>query len=351
MRITIEEAGNAAGRPVAAITLANRSGTSVRVLTYGCIIQSLKTPDRHGVAADVTLGFADLDTYLKGHPFFGAIAGRVANRIADGRFTLGGKTYALECNEAATGHHLHGGARGFDKQVWGYDLEERGDAAVLHLHRTSPDGEGGYPGRLDVIHSIGLDEEGTLTLDFRAAADADTIVNLVNHNYYNLSGVEGATIEDHVLMLAADFVLPVDDRTLPTGEVAAVAGTPFDFRAGAVVGEAMAKRDKRDFDHAFVLGTAGADGYRRCAELRHPASGRVMRVTTTQPSVQFYNGIKLANREWFGRAGRRYPAAAGLCLETQRFPDAPNRPQFPSIVLPAGQLYRESTRHQFSVMA
>lgn len=348
MHFEIKHAGMANGRPVAAIKLTNARGMSVTVLTYGCIVQSLIVPDRKGQLGDVVLGYAGLDAYLKGHPFFGAIAGRVANRICEGRFSLDGVDYTLECNEP-TGHHLHGGSKGFDKAVWGYELEERADCTLIHLHHTSPDGDAGYPGRVDMVHTIGLGEDGALSLDFRAVADADTIINPVNHSYYNLSGVEGSTVEDHQLALAADFVLPADERTLPTGAIAPVAGTAFDFRGGRAISEAMSEREKRDFDHAFALRRPDADGYRACAELYHPASGRLMTVRTTQPSVQFYNGFKLGNREWYGRGGKRYPAFAGLCLETQHFPDSPNRPQFPSIRLPGGQLWEQRTIHQFSL--
>lgn len=349
MRTTITPAGLAGDRPVAAITLSNSAGMSVTVLTYGGIVQRLQVPDRTGKPGDVVLGYATLAAYLKGHPFFGAVAGRVANRLAEGKFTLSGKAYALECNEAPTGHHLHGGSCGFDKAVWGYDIEERGDRTVVHLFHTSPDGDSGYPGRVDVVHAISLGEDGALSLDFRAVADAETVLNLVNHNYYNLGGVEGSTIEDHELALAAEFYLPADARTLPTGAIAPVDGTAFDFRAPIRLSDAMAKREGRDFDHAFVLGQPDADGFKPCAELYHPASGRLMRVRTTQPSVQVYNGFKLGNREWYGREGKRYPAFAGLCLETQHFPDSPNRPHFPSITLPAGRLWEQRTIHQFSV--
>ena len=198
MHFEIQHAGMANGRPVAAIKLTNARGMSVTVLTYGCIVQSLIVPDRKGQLGDVVLGYAGLDAYLKGHPFFGAIAGRVANRICEGRFSLDGVDYTLECNEP-TGHHLHGGSKGFDKAVWGYELEERADCTLIHLHHTSPDGDAGYPGRVDMVHTIGLGEDGALSLDFRAVADADTIINPVNHSYYNLSGVEGSTVEDHQL--------------------------------------------------------------------------------------------------------------------------------------------------------
>ncbi|SKA27711.1 aldose 1-epimerase [Consotaella salsifontis] len=352
MRSEIAHVGAIDGQPVAAVTLSNSRSMSVTVLTYGCIIQSLKTPDRHGGVGDIVLGYQSFERYLAGHPFFGAIAGRVANRIAGGRFTLNGQNYVLERNEASTGHHLHGGSRGFDKAVWGYSVEKDDVALWLHLHHTSPDGDSGYPGRLDAVHSIGLTEDNELWLNFRAVSDSDTVVNLVNHNYYNLSGVEGSTIEDHELTLAADFVLPADEFTLPTGAVEPVGDTAFDFSRPRLVGEAMDRRNNRDFDHAFALRlppVGSSDHLKPCAELHHPGSGRVMEVRTTQPSVQFYNGYKLGNREWIGRSGSRVPAFAGLCLETQHFPDAVNKPHFPSITLKANALWEAQTVHRFAV--
>ncbi|PRY24274.1 aldose 1-epimerase [Aliiruegeria haliotis] len=347
MRHDIEPAGEVKGRPVAKITLENDQGMKVAVLTYGCIVQSVLVPDRSGNIADATLGYGELDAYLKGHPFFGSIAGRFANRICEGRFTLNGKTYTLECNEAPTGQHLHGGTQGFDKAVWGYGIEERDGALALNLYHTSPDGDAGYPGRLDVVHTIWLDQSNALGMEFRAVSDRDTILNLVNHSYYNLSGIEGTTVEDHELSVSADTFIPVDDRMLPTGAIAPVAGTEFDFRAPRRLSDAFIARPDGSFDNNFCLGAAEEDGLRPAADLYHPPSGRGMRVRTTQPGVQFYNGAKLSNRAWYGRNGTRYPAYAGLCLETQHFPDSPNRPQFPTTTLRAGQLWEQRTVHAF----
>lgn len=349
MRFEVKECGVANGRPVNAVTLGNPAGLQATVLTYGCILQSLKVPDRKGASADIVLGYDAFDPYLKGHPFFGAIAGRYANRIHAGRFRLNGQSYQLECNEAPTGQHLHGGSKGFDKAVWGYSVEEAKDAVWLHLHHSSPDGDSGYPGRLDVVHSIGIDVENRLWLNFRAVASKDTVINLVNHSYYNLAGGGTRTVDDHELMLAADFVTPVDETMIPTGEVLAVAGTAWDFRTACRVSEAMAKRPQRDFDNNFVVrcDPDAKDGLSLAADLYHPDSGRGMRVRTTQPGIQFYNGFKLGNREWYGKGGGRYPAFAGLCLETQHFPDSPNQPQFPSTVLKAGCLWEARTAHEF----
>ncbi len=351
MSFTIKECGHFSGRPVHAITLTNKGGMAVSVLTYGCIVQSITAPDRQGNLGDVVLGYDAFDSYLKGHPFFGAIAGRFANRIKDGTFTLNGTTYTLECNEAPTGQHLHGGARGFDKAVWGFGIEETCNATWLHLTHTSPDGDSGYPGRLDVVHSIGLDDNNALWFNFRAVSDADTVINLVNHSYYNLSGVSGSTIEDHTLMLAADHYIPVDQTMIPTGALAPVADTPYDFRTPTPIGPAMAKQPNKDFDNAFCVRNepSARDGLRLAADLLHPASGRGMRVRTTQPAVQFYNGFKLFNREWIIKGGARCPAFGGLCLETEHFPDAPNQPSFPSTVLKAGQAWEQKTVHEFYV--
>lgn len=349
MNVAIKQCGQAGNRPVHAITLTNKHGMEVTVLTYGCIVQSIKVPDRKGVLGDVVLGYDAFDSYLKGHPFFGAIAGRFANRIKDGKFSLNGKSYTLECNEAPTGQHLHGGSKGFDKAVWGFGIEENDDTAWIHLSHTSPDGDSGYPGRLDVVHSIGLDDNNALWFNFRASSDQDTVLNLVNHSYYNLSGISGSSIEDHELTLAADLYIPVDATMIPTGALATVDGTPFDFRQPTVIGQANAKLAARDFDNAFCVRNEpeAKDGLRLAADLYHPDSGRGMRVKTTQPAVQFYNGFKLFNREWIIKGGARCPAFGGLCLETEHFPDAPNQPQFPSTVLKAGQVWEQRTVHEF----
>lgn len=349
MNVTIQHCAQLDNRPVHAITLTNRQGMQLTALSYGCIVQSVRVPDRNGVFGDVVLGYDAFDTYLEGHPFFGAIAGRFANRIKDGTFRLNGQTYTLECNEAATGQHLHGGSKGFDKAVWGFDIEQGADILWIHLSHTSPDNDAGYPGRLDVVHSIGLDDTNALWFNFRASCDQDTVLNLVNHSYYNLSGISGSTIEDHELSLAAELYLPVDASMIPTGTLATVDGTPYDFRKPTVIGQANARLPARNFDNAFCVcpDVQATDGLRRAAELYHPGSGRGMRVRTTQPAVQFYNGFKLSNREWIIRDGRRCPAFGGLCLETEHFPDSPNQPQFPSTVLKAGQVWTQRTVHEF----
>nr|WP_321455688.1 aldose epimerase family protein [uncultured Cohaesibacter sp.] len=348
MEKLIESYGEVAGKNVDLITLKNSQGMTVRVTNFGCIVTSIEVPDRNGKLADVVLGYEALDRYLAGHPFFGAIAGRFANRIKDGRFSLDGKEYQLETNEAPTGQHLHGGAKGFDKYVWGYDLEESKDAILVHFHRVSVDGESGYPGTMVVTHTIGLSEANELCYDFMATSDKPTIVNLVNHSYYNLAGHDSGSVAGHELMLFSDFYTPVSDNMIPTGEILSVEGTGLDFRRPVAIGENMKKVDESAIDHNFILNGKKKDGVMKCAaDLYEPKSGRFMTVSTTQPAVQFYNAFKLSNKEWIGRNGYKYEAFGGLCLETQGFPDAPNQPHFPSAVLNPGEVYHHHTVHRF----
>nr|WP_319391832.1 aldose epimerase family protein [uncultured Cohaesibacter sp.] len=348
MEKIIEAYGEVDGKRVDLITLKNAQGMTVRVTNYGCIVTSLEVPDREGNLADIVLGYESLERYLAGHPFFGAIAGRFANRIKDGRFAIGSHRYQLETNEAPTGQHLHGGARGFDKYVWGYDIEESKGGILVHFHRVSPDGESGFPGTMSVTHTIGLSEANTLCYDFTATSDLPTVVNLVNHSYYNLAGHDSGSVADHELTLFSDFYTPVSDTMIPTGEILSVAGTGLDFRSPTVIGDNMKAIDGGGIDNNFILNGKQKDGdYKLAADLYDPKSGRYMKVLTTQPAIQFYNAFKLSNREWYGRNGCKYEAFGGLCLETQGFPDAPNRPHFPSAVLNPGEVYHHRTVHRF----
>ena len=349
MQSAIEPFGEVDGHPVDLITLHNSHGMSVSVTNYGCIVTSIRVPDRNGDLADVVLGFDALESYLAGHPFFGAMAGRFANRIKDGRFALGCRRYQLETNEAPTRQHLHGGTKGFDKQVWGYDIETRGDAILVHFHRVSPDGEGGYPGTLHVTHTIGLNSANELSYEFSATTDKPTILNLVNHSYYNLAGHDSGSISAQELTVFADFFTPVDAETMiPTGEILSVEGSGLDFRSPTTLGTNMAKIEGGMIDNNLILTGKQKDGdYKLAADLFDPASGRYMKVLTTQPAVQVYNGAKLSNKPWIGRGGFKYEAFAGLCLETQGYPDAPNRPHFPSARLDPGAVYHHRTIHRF----
>ncbi|MCW8348390.1 galactose mutarotase [Vibrio sp. ZSDZ65] len=345
MKLTVENWGKVDGQtvPVKLFTLENNHGMKLRVTNYGCIVTSIETPDRDGKLADVVLGYESLDKYLAGHPFFGAIAGRYANRIKDGRYELDGEVFQLETNEIPTGQHLHGGSKGFDKQVWNFAIEEQGEATYLHFSRVSPHGESGFGGTLLVSHTIGLDELNQVHFNFKAVTDQPTVINLVNHSYYNLGGHDSGTVDNHELKLYSEFYTPVDESMIPTGEIRAVTHSDLDFSECNKVGA-------REFDHNFVLNNGKMErGYCYAAELYDADTGRTMDVLTTQPAVQFYNGFKLANKSWIGRHGRKYENRAGLCLETQHFPDSPNQPHFPSVRLNPSEHFEEKTIHRFGV--
>ena len=337
-------------KPVQLLTLENEKGTKVSVTNYGCIVTSIETPDRNGNSADVVLGYENLDKYLAGHPFFGAIAGRCANRIKDGMYSLDGEYFQLETNEPPTVQHLHGGSKGFDKYVWDYAIEEKETGIFVHFNRVSPDGESGYGGTLNVVHSVGLDEDNQLHFNFKAMTDKPTVVNLVNHSYYNLGGHDSGSVDGHVLKLFADFYTPVAENMIPTGEILSVKGTGLDFTSPAIIAENKANVPDGGYDHNYILHKRETEGeYAFAAELYEPESGRVMDVLTTQPAVQFYNAFKLSNKPWFGRNGYKYEAFGALCLETQHFPDSPNNAHFPTVRLNPGEVYEEKTIHRFSV--
>lgn len=311
------------GTPVHRWTL-ERAGVRVRVLSYGGIVQSVEVPDREGRTADVVLGFADLDGYLTHpEPYLGALIGRYANRIAHARFPLDGVTYVLAPNNGP--NSLHGGERGFDKRGWEVEPVEHG----LRLSRVSPHGEEGFPGRLEVTATYTLEASGALRIAYEAVTDASTVVNLTNHSYFNLGGSGNAG--GHELRLAASRYTPVDADLIPTG-VAEVADTRFDFRTARKVGAG--------YDHNFVLDKGVTDTPVEVAELHDPASGRVLTVATTEPGLQIYTADHL---------GEPFAPGEGIALETQHFPDSPNRPEFPSTELRPGEVYRSETVYGFSV--
>jgi aldose 1-epimerase len=339
------------GEEVERYTLTTAAGAVARILTWGGIVQSLEVPDRDGHLANVVLGFADLDGYLAGSPYFGAIIGRYANRIAGGRFTLDGREVRVPVNEPP--NSLHGGERGFDKRVWSARPDAGGDAAVLELKRTSPDGEEGYPGDLDVTVTYTL--LGTeLRVEYEATTSAPTVVNLTNHSYWNLAGeASGETVLDHELRLDAGRFTPIGRDWAPTGELAPVAGTPFDFTTATPIGARIGADDEQlriglGYDHNFVLNgwEPGRSAPRVAALVRDPGSGRTLEVATTEPGVQFYAGNQL-DGSLTGTSGRPYPRNAALVLETQHFPDSPNQPAFPSTVLRPGGSYRSATVFRF----
>jgi aldose 1-epimerase len=312
------------GTPVHRWTL-ERAGVRVRILSYGGIVQSAEVPDRDGRTGNVVLGFADLEGYLAHpEPYFGALIGRYANRIAGGRFPLNGRTYTLALNNPP--NSLHGGERGFDRRVWDAEPVEHG----VRLSRVGADGEEGFPGRLEVSATYTLTEYGALRIAYEATTDAPTVVNLTNHSYFNLGGSGHAG--GHELRIAASRRTPVDADLIPTGALEEVAGTRFDFRAGRKAGSG--------YDHNFVLDKGVTETPVEVAELHDPASGRVLTVATTEPGLQLYTADHL---------GEPFAPGAGIALETQHFPDSPNRPEFPSTVLRPGEVFRSETVYGFSV--
>ncbi|MDT0443758.1 aldose epimerase family protein [Streptomyces johnsoniae] len=326
----------------------SRGGTRLRVLSYGGIVQSLEVPDRDGRAANVSLGFDRLDPYVADSPYFGALIGRYGNRIAEGRFTLDGAEYRLPVNDGP--NSLHGGDIGFDKRVW--DVTPSAPA-TLTLRYISPDGEMGYPGTLDVEVEYALGERGDFRIDYRATTDAPTVVNLTSHVYFNLAGEGSGGIHDHRLSLPASRYTPVGETLIPTGEPATVEGTPFDFRRAKTIGDDLRAGHRQllhaqGYDHNLVLDKGSTPEPERAATLYDPSSGRLMTVSTTEPGVQFYSGNFL-DGTLVGTSGRTYRQGDGLCLETQHFPDSPNRPDFPSTVLRPGDTYRSTTVHSFTV--
>ncbi|MEU5897562.1 aldose epimerase family protein [Streptomyces venezuelae] len=330
-------------------SLAN-GGTRLKVLSYGGIVQSLELPDRRGRYTNVSLGYDSVEAYVAGDTFFGALIGRYGNRIARGRFTLDGTTHQLSVNDGE--NSLHGGAKGFNTRVWDVEPFTGPSGVGLVLRYVSVDGEMGYPGTLRVKVTYTLTPRGDWRIDYAATTDRATVVNLTNHTYYNLAGEGSGGIYDHELTLAARRFTPTDAVLIPTGELAPVAGTPFDFRRAKTVGKDIRVAHPqlvgaKGYDHNWVLDKGLTRRPEHFATLRDPDSGRTMRIATTEPGVQFYSGNFL-DGTLAGPSGRTYRQGDGLCLETQHFPDSPNHPSFPSTVLRPGETYRSSTVHAFS---
>ena len=322
-------------------TAENSSGIVLRVCDYGGIIQALRVPDRNGEIGDVVLGFDSLEGYLGDHPYLGTLVGRYANRIAGGRFSLDGLEYKLEVNNGP--NHLHGGRRGFDKVLWESSEFADSKGAGVTLNYFSHDREEGYPGNLKVRVTYTLDEENRVILDYRATTDKPTPINLSHHAYFNLGG-GGETILDHELTIRSERYLVPDRNLIPTGELRSVEGTPMDFRQPRRIGEGIGKV-KGGYDHCYVLGGTG-DKPEFAARVRHPASGRIMEVMTTQPGMQFYSSNFLEGIK--GKGGQLYGKHQALCLETQHYPDSPNHPDFPDTILRPGQTYAHTTVFKFS---
>ncbi|SER88084.1 aldose 1-epimerase [Streptomyces sp. yr375] len=324
-------------------------GTRLKVLSWGGIVQSLEIPDRHGRYANVSLGFDTIEDYVARTPYFGALIGRYGNRIGEGRFTLDGKAYQVDVNDGV--NSLHGGAKGFDKHVWDVEPFTKGTDVGLYLHCTSADGDMGYPGTLKVKVTYTLTQRGEWRIDYEATTTEATVVNLTSHVYWNLAGESSGTIEDHELTIAAARYTPTDAGLIPTGELAKVSGTPFDFRRTKAIGRDLRaghvqQVHAKGYDHNWVLDKGVTAEPVHVATVRDPRSGRTLKIATDQPGLQFYSGNFL-DGTLTGTGGRTYRQGDALCLETQHFPDAPNQPSFPSTTLRPGQTYRTTTIHTF----
>jgi aldose 1-epimerase len=333
------------GKAIERFTIVNASGVEVTAITYGGIITSWRVPDRKGQMADIVLGYDDPAEYIKNNsPYFGAIIGRYGNRIAKAQFALDGKTYKLAANDGA--NHLHGGLKGFDKVLWAAEPIKGGGGQGVAFTRTSVDGEEGYPGTLRVRVTYTLTDKNELVVAYEATTDKPTVVNLTQHSYFNLAGQGTGEILGHELRINADRYTPVDATLIPTGELASVDGSPFDFRKATAIGARIGSEDPqvkfgRGYDHNWVLSRSGS-GLLVAAEVYEPKSGRTLVVSTTEPGLQFYTGNFL-DGSITGKEGRVYRYRYGFCLETQHFPDSPNRPTFPSSTLRPGETYRTRT--------
>jgi aldose 1-epimerase len=338
----------AGGEEVTCFTVRGRGGLTLSVLDYGAVVQSLLAPDLHGRMADVVLGYDDLAGYERDRFFIGAVIGRYAGRIGGAAFTLDGRQYALSANNPP--NHLHGGHRGFGRVVWRARPFEDAESVGVVLEHSSPDGDEGYPGRLDVRVTYIVSEANVLSVDYHAVADRPTPVNLTQHAYFNLAGEGSGDVLGHALTIHARSYTPLDAPLLPTGAIAPVGGTPLDFRAPHRIGDRIGAEHEQlriggGYDHNFVL-DGGGGAPRRAARLRDPGSGRVLDVLTTEPGMQLYTGNFL---DATGKDGHRYGPRAGVCLETQHFPDSPNQPTFPSTILRPGDEFRSRTEFRFSV--
>ena len=347
--ITRAPFGSADGTPVETFTLRNSAGIEMRVMSLGGIITHLQTPDRNGNTADIVLGFDTIDGYLTQHPYFGAIIGRYGNRIGKAKFAIDGRTYQLAANNGP--NHLHGGMKGFDKVVWKAEPSVSPEGQRVTFTRVSADGEEGYPGNLTTKVTYTLNDRNELVIEYEATTDKPTHVNLTHHSYFNLAGHNSGDILGHEMMIDADRYTPVDETLIPTGELAPVAGTPFDFKQPTAIGARIAQAGNqqltygRGYDHNWVV---NGSGFRRVARVVEPKSGRTLEVATTEPGLQFYSGNFLDGTVK-GKGGAVYNLRNGFCLETQHFPDTPNKPAFPTTLLKPGETYRTRTVYTFGV--
>jgi len=332
------------GRQVVLYTLINSNGLKAKITNYGAILVSLEVPDRNGNLADIVLGYDNLPDYIARGAFFGATVGRYANRIGGAKFTLEGTEYNLVKNNGQ--NHIHGGTKGFDKVVWKpEDVRAEGEQALVKMSYISEDGEEGYPGNMACTVTYTLTEDNELKISYEAETDKMTVVNLTNHSYFNLAGQGTGDILGHELKLNADNYTPVDEGLIPTGEIKSVTDSPMDFTSSMSIGSRI-KQVEGGYDHNYVLNSGGGT-LALCAEVYEPTSGRVMTIHTTEPGVQFYTGNFL-DGTITGKAGKVYNKHYGFCLETQHFPDSPNKSDFPTVVLLPGQKYTSETVHKFS---
>ncbi|MBC8111698.1 MAG: galactose mutarotase [Verrucomicrobia bacterium] len=332
-------------------TFSNASGMTIKIATYGGIITHVLVPDRNGNVEDVVLGYDSLSGYLKESPYFGALIGRYGNRIAKGKFTLDGKTYSLAVNNGS--NHLHGGLKGFDKVLWKAYGSQTDSNATLRLSYLSKDGEEGYPGNLSIEVSYTLTNDNSLTIDYQANTNKATFVNLTNHTYFNLSGNTKNDILRHKLTLNASHFLPVDSTLIPTGVLQSVKNTPFDFTSSQIIGKRIDEKDVQlkfgnGYDHCWILDKTKPGALQSVGILEESVSGRKMEIFTTEPAIQFYSGNFLDGKIK-GKGNMIYNFRQGLCLETQHYPDSPNKHEFPSTLLTPGKTYRSQTIYKFSV--
>jgi len=337
------------GKKADLFTLTNPNGLVAKITNYGCIVTELHVPDRDGKFADIVLGFDNLDDYIKDTPYFGAVVGRYGNRIAKGKFTLNGKEYSLAVNNGQ--NHLHGGLKGFDKVIWDAQAMNTKDGPALKLTYLSPDGEEGYPGNLSCTVIYTLTNKNELKISYEAETDKPTPINLTHHSYFNLAGHDAGDILAHEIMIDADRTTPVDEGLIPTGQIAPVKGTPMDFKKPTPIGARIDQQDQqlkfgRGYDHNWVLNNNSGELALACS-VYEPTTGRVMDLYTTEPGMQFYSGNFLDGSN-IGKGGAVYNLRNGFCLETQHFPDSPNRPEFPSVILQPGQKYKHVTAYRFS---
>lgn len=343
-QITKKTFGQVAAGTVELYTLTNDNGMVAEITDFGAILVTLTAADKNGNFDNIVLGFDTIEEYLEKSPYFGATIGRFGNRIDGGKFTLNGVDYQLAKNDGGN-HHLHGGTTGFDKVIWKAEPFTDADCAGIKFSYTSPDGEENYPGNLDVVVTYKLTNDNELKILFAATTDKDTPVNLTHHSYFNLSGQGNGDIYGHEMMINAKGYTPVNEKLIPTGEIAPVEGTPMDFTNACVVGDRASQVDG-GYDHNFVLDKAEGD-YTLAAKAKDPVSGRVMETFTTEPAIQFYAGNFLDG--FTGKDGKVYNKNFGFCLEPQHFPDSVNKPQFPSTILKAGCEYKHDMAYKFSV--